>query len=244
MRLRKPDPDFAYKLSPAVRVPRAPRRPPDTPAGRRGRHGPVRDRQLRRPPPTRASSFGGIRTFASGRQPRSPAAIPTGSSDLRQRTRPSGDGDRAGERRPMQTPLPPDGGRRSRLATRPRCTSSVAATVAFFLNTRVPPFNNLEARQALSYAIDRSKAWPPTAESSRDRHVSDPAGRIPVTGPTVRSRTDRQRNLDRPDLARARSSSPLRAPGARGSSSRPARGRFWPHGEAVATLGGSAITRR
>ncbi len=32
-----------------------------------------------------------------------------------------------------------------------------AQTAAIFLNTREPPFNNLKARQALSYAIDRSK---------------------------------------------------------------------------------------
>lgn len=33
-----------------------------------------------------------------------------------------------------------------------------ARTYALFLNTRVPPFNNLAARRALNYAIDRSKA--------------------------------------------------------------------------------------
>ena len=50
---------------------------------------------------------------------------------------------------------------RSRLATRRRCMSSRhRRPTAAFLNTRLPPFNKLAARQAFSYAIDRSKAIP------------------------------------------------------------------------------------
>jgi ABC-type transport system substrate-binding protein/DNA-binding SARP family transcriptional activator len=34
-------------------------------------------------------------------------------------------------------------------------------TFGFFLNTRVPPFNSLKARQAFNFAVDRAKALPP-----------------------------------------------------------------------------------
>ncbi len=58
----------------------------------------------------------------------------------------------------MRSPPPP---RLDEVATRYAAQVHVfptARTVAIFLNTRVPPFNNLAARQALNYAIDRSKA--------------------------------------------------------------------------------------
>ena len=72
-------------------------------------------------------------------------------------------------------------------------------TYSFFLNTRLPPFNNLAARQAVNYALDRSKAIPAFGgDEQRLSRVrsSQPACR--ATGRTVRIRaTGQQRRLDR-----------------------------------------------
>ena len=59
----------------------------------------------------------------------------------------------------MQSPLPAS--RRNDLTTRDAALVHVfpaSATFALFLNTRVPPFDNLDARKAVSFAIDRGKA--------------------------------------------------------------------------------------
>jgi YVTN family beta-propeller protein len=59
----------------------------------------------------------------------------------------------------MQSPLPVS--RRNELTSRYAAQVHVfpaSATFALFLNTRVPPFNNLQARRAVEFAIDRAKA--------------------------------------------------------------------------------------
>jgi YVTN family beta-propeller protein len=59
----------------------------------------------------------------------------------------------------MQAPLPAS--QRNELTTRYASRVHVfpaTATFALFLNTHVPPFDNLQARQAVSFAIDRARA--------------------------------------------------------------------------------------
>jgi peptide/nickel transport system substrate-binding protein len=61
----------------------------------------------------------------------------------------------------MKSPLPAQ--RVNEVTTRYAALVHVvpaSATFAVFLNTREPPFNRLKARQAFSYALDRSKAIP------------------------------------------------------------------------------------
>jgi YVTN family beta-propeller protein len=56
---------------------------------------------------------------------------------------------------------PPSAGRLSEVKTRFASqvyTNPLAATAGFFLNTRVPPFDNVIARRALNYAVDRARA--------------------------------------------------------------------------------------
>ena len=60
-----------------------------------------------------------------------------------------------------QSQNPPSAARMNVLTTRYASqlhTNPQAATIAFFLNTRLPPFNNLDARRALNFAADRAAA--------------------------------------------------------------------------------------
>ena len=68
-----------------------------------------------------------------------------------------------------------------------------------FLNTRVPPFNRLDARRALNYAVDRRAASPSMAGPRRAAHLPDPAAqlpRLPALLP-VHGRRRRRRHVDR-----------------------------------------------
>ena len=59
----------------------------------------------------------------------------------------------------MQSPLPPD--RRDEITTRYAAQVHLfpySATFAIALNTRVPPFDNLDARRAVNFAVDRAAA--------------------------------------------------------------------------------------
>ena len=60
-----------------------------------------------------------------------------------------------------QSENPPSAARMDALTTRYASevhTNPQAATIALFLNTRLPPFNNIDARRALNFAADRAAA--------------------------------------------------------------------------------------
>jgi YVTN family beta-propeller protein len=83
-----------------------------------------------------------------------------------------------------------------------------AATVFFFLNTRVPPFDNRDARRALNYAVDRRVA---VALEGGPRAASKPACQIlpanfPAHQPYCPYTADRGRDgaWHGPDLAKAK----------------------------------------
>ena len=104
----------------------------------------------------------------------------------------------------MQAPLPALAAERDqRPATQRRCTSSrPRQTYGIFLNTRLPPFNKLAARQGVQLR-DRPQQGRRRLRRNRRSgggHVSDPAGRdgrLPTLLP-VHAATRPARQLDRP----------------------------------------------
>ena len=70
---------------------------------------------------------------------------------------------------------------------------------ALFLNTRVPPFNRLDVRKAINFAVDRAaatNAW--GGPSARPADVPDPAAELPRLPPLlpVHGRLDEARQVD------------------------------------------------
>ena len=158
-RLRAPDPEFLYKIALPAADPVPPRRlAVEADAARRPRERALRGRELRpRTPGTRpqsALSAVVCRRTAGG-------ISRTGSewtywrthwgSQLTAVEQGQGRPDRWPRRHPDTTRSPPGMRPRFTRSRRRRSTGSSS-------NTRVPPFNNLAARQAFNFAIDRTKA--------------------------------------------------------------------------------------
>ena len=85
-------------------------------------------------------------------------------------------------------------------ATGARCTPTRRPNVqALFLNTRIPPFNRLDARKAINFAVDRAaarNAW--GGPEHRPADVPDPAAELPRLPPLlpVHGRLEEARNVD------------------------------------------------
>ena len=79
------------------------------------------------------------------------------------------------------------------------------ATIGFFLNTRVPPFNRLDVRRALNYAVDRSAQCRRSAGPTWRRRPARSCRRTSrATGPTAPTRRALgHKALPSPNLARA-----------------------------------------
>ena len=197
--LVRPDPYFLYKLAlPAVRAARQRRR------GRRGTHplpatGPYMIATYRR---RRCSGSSAIRSSTSGRGPRSRTGTPTAST-----IRIAGTADEAirdvvdGKADVGVGPAvtPPQLSRLELQRTEPAPLRPGRNFQALFLNTRVPPFNRLDARKAINFAVDRAAATNALGRAERRRaDVPDPAAELPRLPPLlpVHGRLDEERHVD------------------------------------------------
>ena len=97
-------------------------------------------------------------------------------------------------------------------------TTSQPLTNFMFLNTRVPPFDDLDARRALNYAVDRRAVVAVDGgRPLRAGHLPDPAAELPRLPALLPVHHRRRRQAGRgaaPDLAQARRLSPARTHGA------------------------------